>query len=238
MLEVEDLRVSYGAVQAVRGVGLSVAPGEVFALVGANGAGKSSTLRAICGLAPAAGGTVRFEGQRIDGRPLHRIEGIALAPEGRVLAPSLSVEETLRLGAGRVPARVYAARRDGLLDRLPMLRGLMDRRAGALSGGQAQMLALGRALIAAPRLLLLDEPSLGLAPSVAREVFALIAALARDGLAVLLVEQNVMQSLAVARNAAVIEGGRLVAEGPAARLREDPHLADMVLALKPREETP
>jgi branched-chain amino acid transport system ATP-binding protein len=230
MLSVADLQVAYGRIRAVQGIGFSVAAGEILTLVGANGAGKSSTLRAICGLTPPSAGTVMFEGQRIDGRPFHRIGGIALSPEGRVLAPSLTVEETLRLGAGPKGARTFARQKAEVLARLPMLEPLQRRRAGTLSGGQAQMLALGRALISRPRLLLLDEPSLGLSPAAAREVFTLVAALRGDGLAVLLVEQNVLQALAIADRAAVIEGGRLVAEGRAADLRDDPRLADIILS--------
>lgn len=237
-LEVEGLSVAYGRFAAVRDLSFRVGPREIVALVGANGAGKSSTLRAICGLVPAAGGRVSFEGRRIDGRPFHRIGGIALSPEGRQLAPSLTVEETLRLGAGGAGRRDLARRRDATLDRLPALRPLLARRAGLLSGGQAQLLAIARALMAAPRLLLLDEPSLGLSPAAARDVFALIPALRADGLAILLVEQNVAQALAVADRGLVMRSGRLVAEGPAAVLRDDPALVEHVLSARPQEVSP
>lgn len=229
MLSVRGLTVEYGRASAVAGVDLDLVAGEILALVGANGAGKSSVVHAICGLVPARG-AIMLDGLRIDGRPFHRIAGLALSPEGRGLAPSLTVEETLRLGAGRCRGKPYRNTRADVLARLPVLAPLLDRRAGSLSGGQAQMLAIGRALMARPQLLLLDEPSLGLSPAALRELFALVARLRDDGLAVLLVEQNVHQALVVGDRAAILESGRIVASGPAAALRRDARLSDLVIA--------
>ena len=175
MLEVRDLQVSYGKVRAVQGVSLEVNEGEIVALIGANGAGKSSTMHAVCGIERASGGHVHFLGQSITRFPPHRImrRGIVQVPEGRLIFGGLTIAQNLRLGAYNVPGRAGAeADIDRVLGFFPMLRDRLDERGAALSGGQAQMLALARGLMARPKLLMLDEPSLGLAPIAAREVFA------------------------------------------------------------------
>jgi len=235
LLEVRDLQVSYGKVRAVQGLSLHVGEDEIVALIGANGAGKSSTMNALCGIVRAATGEVRFAGRRIDGLPAHRIvrQGIVQVPEGRMIFSGLTIRENLLLGA-------YAARDRGtvqadiarVLELFPALRLRLGARASDLSGGQQQMLALARGMMAAPRLLLLDEPSLGLAPVAVKEVFALIADLRRRGITILLVEQNVRQALAIADRGYVMEGGRLILDGAAGDLLEHELLVSSYLGIK------
>ena len=223
MLNVSDLHVSYGPVLAVRGISLSVPKGQIVALLGANGAGKSSTLRTISGLLRPANGTIEFEGRRIDRVPAERIVqmGISQVPEGRQIFTELTVMENLRLGA-------YTRRdRDGIkrdLDRtftyFPVLGERRGQTAALLSGGEQQMLAIGRALMAKPSLLLLDEPSLGLAPMLVREIFRIVKAInEEEGLTILLVEQNANLALEIANEAYVLETGQVVLEGSAEELR-------------------
>ena len=236
MLEVRDLRVSYGKVRAVQGVSLDVAEGEIVALIGANGAGKSSTMHAICGIERAQTGSIRFQGRDITGLPAHRIlrQGIVQVPEGRLIFAGLTIEENLRLGAyGAVRRGEDDAQMAAILDLFPMLAERLDERASVLSGGQAQMLALARGLMAGPKLLLLDEPSLGLAPVTVQEVFRLIQDLRARGVTILLVEQNVRQALAVADRGYVLEGGRIIIEGSADTLARDEHLVSAYMGLKP-----
>jgi len=211
MLELDELVVRYGSVPAVRGLNLAVERGELVGLIGPNGAGKSSTLHAIMGVVAVAGGDVRFAGQSIRGRAPEVIAraGIALVPEGRRIFGGLSVEENLRLG-------LSARRRNGAVDPLaaafelfPMLADARDRQAGALSGGQQQQLAIGRALVAAPDVLLLDEPSLGLSPTVVDAVFAALAAIRDRGVTVLLVEQRAQRTVALADRTLVLANGEL-----------------------------
>lgn len=236
MLEVANLAVAYGRVRALQGVSLAVGAGEIVALVGANGAGKSSLLRAIAGLERPSGGRIVFAGRDISGAAPDAIArlGIALVPEGRMILGTMSVRENLLLGAfhrrdrGALPAAL-----DAVLARFPDLAGRLDEPGAALSGGQAQMLALARGLMAAPTLMLLDEPSLGLAPKPTDDVFSLIASLPADGTTVLLVEQNLHRALAIADRGYVIESGRVVAEGPAAALARDKRVAALYLGLKP-----
>ncbi len=221
LLEVRDLDVYYGAVHALKGVSLHAEPGEIVTLIGANGAGKTTLLRSVSGLVPARAGAVTFEGKDITRTPAHRIValGVAQSPEGRLVFPGLSVEDNLEMGA-------YARRdRDGIrADReqvytlFPRLRERRRQSAGTLSGGEQQMLAIGRALMARPRLLLLDEPSLGLAPLLVREIFRTIVEINRRGVTVLLVEQNAHMALGVASRGYVLETGRVVLEDAAARL--------------------
>ncbi|MGI8914641.1 MAG: ABC transporter ATP-binding protein [Chloroflexota bacterium] len=222
-----DLTVAYGQVRAVRGVSLQVPRGAIVALLGANGAGKSSTLASISGLVRPQGGEVLLDGFPITRASTHVIvrRGVVHVPEGRAILASMTVEENLRLGAyWRAGDPAIGADLDDMYRRFSILgeRRLAD--AGTLSGGEQQMLALARGLMARPRLLLLDEPSLGLAPLLVRQVFELIAELRRSGLSILLVEQNARQALAIAQHAYVMERGRVVLAGAAAALMADPRL--------------
>ena len=207
-LALDALRVRYGAVDAVRGLTLEVGRGEIVGLIGPNGAGKSSTLHAIMGAAPVAGGEIQLDGRSIRGRRSEDVAraGIALVPEGRRIFAELTVEENLRLGlaARRTPADV-----DGAFALFPMLREFRRRQAGALSGGQQQQLAIARALVADPSVLLLDEPSLGLAPRIVDVVFDALAAIRERGLAVLLVEQRAQRTVALADRTHVLSNGEL-----------------------------
>ncbi len=236
MLEIRDLHLSYGRIRAVQGASLEVRAGEVVALVGANGAGKSSILKTVAGQERPERGTIRFDGADIAGAPAHRTlaRGIAYVPEGRMIVGTLSVRDNLRLGAyARAGAFDAAAEIERVLAIFPDLRERLDEPGAALSGGQAQMLALARGLMAAPKLLLLDEPALGLAPVMTRAVFALLARLKREGATILLVEQNVAEALALADRAYVLEGGRIVKQGAASHLARDPGLREAYLGLRP-----
>jgi len=221
LLEVVDLAVAYGDMMALHGVSIEVAAGETVTVLGANAAGKTTLLKAISGLVPGLRGTIRFDGAPIDALPTHEriARGLALVPEGRLVFPFLSVEDNLRLGAftpkarGQAEAtleRVYA-----MFPRLPERRGQM---AGSLSGGEQQMLALGRGLMSVPRLLMLDEPSLGLAPILVQEVMQQVATIHNEGVTVLIVEQNVHQTLKLADRGYVLENGRLTLQGTASEL--------------------
>ncbi len=221
MLQVRDLRVCYGRVPAVHQVSLTLAAGEILAVVGANGAGKSTLLRAIAGLARADAGTIELDGRPIQALPAHaRVPlGLALVPEGRHLFPRLTVERNLELGAfTRRDASEVASSLEMVLETFPVLRERRAQLAGTLSGGEQQMLAIARGLMSKPRLLLLDEPSWGVAPIVVSRIFETIQAINRSGVAVLLVEQNVKRALSVAHRATVIQTGRVVAEGTGADL--------------------
>ena len=222
ILAVADLRVSYGAVAAIKEIGLEVAPGEVVALLGANGAGKTTMLRTISGLIRPRAGAIRFAGVRIDRSPPARIVrlGIAHCPEGRRVFGSLSVAENLRLGAAaRIDRSSIEADRERVYQLFPILKERMHQQAGTLSGGEQQMLALGRALMAAPKLLLLDEPSLGLAPLVIQAIFRALADLKRAGVTMLLVEQNIAAALDLADRAYVLRTGEIALSGEAKALR-------------------
>ncbi|BAS27486.1 ABC transporter ATP-binding protein [Limnochorda pilosa] len=233
LLEVEGLRVTYGGVEAVRDLSLSVETGEVVALLGANGAGKSTTLRALSGLVRPAAGRIRLEGRDLARVPAHEIVelGVAHVPEGRRVFGTLSVEENLNLGAytrRRLRGAVEEAR--ARVYRLfPRLEERRHQLAGTLSGGEQQMLAIGRGLMARPRLLLLDEPSLGLAPKLVREIFRTVREINRQGVTVLLVEQNARMALRLAHRGYVLETGRLALGGPAAELRQDPRMREAYL---------
>jgi branched-chain amino acid transport system ATP-binding protein len=227
-----DLDVFYGPLQAVRRLSFSVDEGQIATLLGANGAGKTSVIRAICGLVPVRGGTVEY-GRRLNGlRPDARVAlGIATVPEGRELFRSLTVEENLRIGAFRRHDRAaIAADLAWVYDLFPILAARRRQLAGTLSGGQGQMLAIGRALMTAPRLLLLDEPSHGLAPLIVDEIFTLIPRLREErGLSILLVEQNANKALSVASYGYVLETGSLALEGPTAHLQHDPRVRALYL---------
>ena len=231
LVEVRDLRVWYGAARALDGISFDVDEGEVVAVIGSNGAGKTTTLKALSGvpeLLRRTEGGVSFAGQRIDRRPAHRIAamGMAHVPEGRRVFATSTVEENLLLGAytRRRERAAVADSLDEVYGRFPALRDRRDSPAGFLSGGEQQMLAIGRGLMARPRFLLLDEPSLGLAPLLVTEVFGIIEALAADGTTILLVEQLAHQALRVATRAYVLEAGAVTAHGRAEDLAKDPHI--------------
>ena len=224
LLEVERLEASYGDFKALHGVSFTCEQGEIVSIVGANGAGKSTTLKAILGIVPPTAGTIRFDGEPIAGAtPTAIVErGIVLVPEGRNLFREMSVEENLRVGGDVRRARRGAAARVGtMFERFPQLAPLRRRAAGTLSGGQQQVVAIARALMSDPRVILMDEPSLGLAPKVTLDVFALIREINAAGVAVVLVEQNVVQALELAARAYVLTEGASVMSGAAAAIRAD-----------------
>jgi len=234
MLGLIDVHVRYGNIRALQGVSLRVDTGELVALIGSNGAGKSTTLRTISGLLRPTQGTIRFEGTDITTEATDRIVamGISHCPEGRHIFGSLTVAENLRLGAvSRSDAPGISVDLAMVFDLFPILKERTGQAGGTLSGGEQQMLAIGRALMSRPRLLLLDEPSLGLAPLMVERIFATIAALKAQGLTILLVEQNVHQALDVADRAYVIETGRITLEGEAAILRHDPKVEQSYLGV-------
>jgi len=224
LLEAENLEAQYGATKVLHGLGFSVEAGGITAILGANGAGKTTTLRAVCGMVKTAG-SVRFEGQRIDGKATEEIVrlGIAHTPEGRGTFMDLTVQENLRLGAYvRRDRGAIAGDFDRIYGYFPVLGQRQGQQAGTLSGGEQQMLAVARALMSRPRLLLLDEPSLGLAPILTREIFRIVRAINKDeGVSVLLVEQNAAMALELADHAYLLETGRVVMSGPSADLQRD-----------------
>ena len=226
VLEVRALRAGYGAIEVLRGVELDVAAGEIVALLGSNGAGKSTLNNNLSGLYRPFGGTISFDGQPIAGARSTRIveAGLVQVPEGRRVFPNLSVRENLELGSYRRGRANRARNLEHVLHVFPRLRERLAQFAGTLSGGEQQMLAIGRGMMSEPRLLILDEPSLGLSPLLVEEMFALIGRLNSDGLAILLVEQNVVQSLAIAHRAYVLENGRIALSGNAADLAAHPEL--------------
>ena len=234
MLTLENISVGYGAIRALKGVSMHVEQGEVVTLIGANGAGKTTTLRTITGLLEPAEGRILFEGQEISGRPTHQLvaRGISMSPEGRGVFANLTVRENLQMGAYLKKNKAEIAQD---LERgfrmFPRLKEREAQKAGTLSGGEQQMLAMARALMARPKLLLLDEPSLGLAPIVCQTIFSTIDEIRGQGMTVLLVEQNVVQSLEIASHAYVLENGVFRLSGPAAALAADPELRRAYLGL-------
>jgi branched-chain amino acid transport system ATP-binding protein len=227
MLEIENLEVAYGALTALHGVSLTIERGEMVALVGPNGAGKTTILKAIAGLLAPRAGLIRWEGELVSGAPPHRIveRGIALVPEGRRLFAGMTVRENLELGA--FTQRAQATRREQLERVYTIFPRLSEREpqlAGSLSGGEQQMLALGRALMGLPRLLLLDEPSLGLAPRIVESIFSILAELHRKGMSLLIVEQSVQAALKLVGRAYILEGGRIAGEGDGRSLLADDHV--------------
>ncbi|MGD9941995.1 MAG: ABC transporter ATP-binding protein [Burkholderiaceae bacterium] len=233
MLSVRDLRSRYGRIEALHGVSLDVEAGELVVVVGANGAGKTTLLRAISGVQPVCGGTIEFRG-----RPLERVAahkrvalGVAQVPEGRQIFTPLSVEDNLRLGAWSCDAGDRGNRRmlDWVYASFPVLHEMRARQAGGLSGGQQQMLAIGRAMMSSPSLLLLDEPSMGLAPLIVIQIFETLARLKREGMTILLVEQNANAALSLADRAYVMETGAVVLNGPAREIAADPRVRDAYL---------
>jgi branched-chain amino acid transport system ATP-binding protein len=232
LLSIEGLTVSYGAVEAVRGIDLTVKRGEIVTLLGANGAGKSSTLNALVGLAPRKARRMQFQGSDLLGLPPETIvrRGMTLVPEGRRVFSLLTVDENLMLGGAKHAGRGNpAAVKADMLELFPILAERLHQKAGSLSGGEQQMLAIGRALMSSPDLLLLDEPSLGLAPQVVDRIFDLISNLRDRGLTILLVEQNVVQSLEIADRGYVLANGRVELQGSAADLRASPEIQDAYL---------
>ena len=232
LLSIEDLSAGYGAVQALSGVSLDVAPGEIVTLIGANGAGKSTLLMSICGDPKPRQGRIRFAGEDITGEPTHRIvrRGIAQAPEGRRVFPRMTVAENLIMGAEALGQAATEARLAQVFEMFPRLKERLAQRGGTLSGGEQQMLAIGRALMSNPRLLLLDEPSLGLAPLIVRQIFAAIRRLnEQTGLSVLLVEQNAYQALRLAHRGYVLVNGRIAMAGSGRDLLARPEIRDAYL---------
>jgi branched-chain amino acid transport system ATP-binding protein len=233
VLELEDLAVAYGKRRALDGLHLSVGPGEIVTLLGANGAGKSTTLRAVSGLVRPTRGRIRYKGRDITQAPADTIvaAGVSHVPEGREIFPEFTVHENLLVGAHTVERARVAERLESVFGLFPVLRDRRAQTAGTLSGGEQQMLAIGRALMTRPRLLLLDEPSLGLAPILAREIFRVIRRINDDGVAVLLVEQNARRALALAARGYVLETGRLVTSGTSAALTADARVRSAYLGL-------
>jgi branched-chain amino acid transport system ATP-binding protein len=224
VLEVSDLHSAYGRIEVLRGVSLEVRAGEIVALIGSNGAGKTTLLRALSGVQPITTGEIRFRGERMDRLPPHRrVErGVTQSPEGRQVFGPLSVADNLRLGAYRRRDKDIENDRDRIFEMFPVLREKRLQAAGGLSGGQQQMLAIGRALMGKPKLLLLDEPSLGLSPLLVDQILAAIVSLKAEGITVLLVEQNASAALEIADRGYVMETGRIVSTGEASVLLSDP----------------
>jgi branched-chain amino acid transport system ATP-binding protein len=234
LLELRGVEVAYGDLPALRGVSVSVEAGETLSVVGANGAGKTTMLRAISGLMRPRAGQILLEGERLDSLPSHAIveRGVVQVPEGRKIFPSLTVLENLELGSYVAAAK--ARRREGLeqvFGLFPRLKERERQAAGTMSGGEQQMLAIGRALMARPRLLMLDEPSLGLAPIIVKEIFRIIGEINRSGTTVLLVEQNTRQALALSRRGYVLENGSVVLEGSGAELLGNEHVKRAYLGM-------
>jgi branched-chain amino acid transport system ATP-binding protein len=225
LLALEKLKVAYGGIQAVKGIDLDVARGELVCLIGANGAGKTTTLKGICGLQPVSSGTIRYDGEDVTGRRAFELvrRGLAMVPEGRGVFGALTIEENLTMGAyarsDRAGVRADVERVFALFPRLAERR---RQTAGTLSGGEQQMLAIGRALMSKPRLLLLDEPSMGLAPLMVQKVFETVLTVSRDGVTILLIEQNAKLALEVSHRGYVMESGEITLRGPAKDLLYDP----------------
>lgn len=225
LLELRGLEVSYGGIRAVRGIDLHVMRGELVSLIGANGAGKSTTLRAVCGLEPLAGGEIHYEGQSIAGVPSYMLvrRGLVMVPEGRGIFGQLTIEENLHMGAySRTDADAIQRDKDHVFELFPRLAERRSQSAGTLSGGEQQMLAMGRAMLSRPRLLLLDEPSMGLAPLMVERIFEVIRTVANEGVTILLIEQNARMALEASNRGYVMESGQIILEGPGASLLDDP----------------
>jgi branched-chain amino acid transport system ATP-binding protein len=226
LLELTDVHAHYGSIEALKGISLTVEEGEVVTLIGSNGAGKSTTLRSISGLTPASGGTVIFRGADITRVPAHEIVsfGIALAPEGRHCFPRMTVRENLDLGAHRRRGPEIAADLERVFALFPRLAERQKQKAGTMSGGEQQMLAIGRALMARPQLLMLDEPSMGIAPILVQRIYETIGEINKQGVTILLVEQNANYALDVSARGYVLETGRVVLANESSALRDDPEV--------------
>lgn len=232
MLDVKDLNVSYGAIAAVKGLSLEVREGEIVTLIGSNGAGKSTTLRTISGLLKPKSGSITFQGEQIDGQPGHEIvaKGICQSPEGRRIFPRMTVEENLELGAFlRKDHSGVKADQERVLELFPRLKERIHQKAGTMSGGEQQMLAVGRAMMGQPKLLILDEPSMGLAPVLVDLIFETIEKIRQSGTTILLVEQNALAALRIADYAYVLESGHLNMEGNASELANDQRVVNAYL---------
>jgi len=232
LLALEDLHVSYGGIRAVKGIDLTVEPGELVCLIGANGAGKTTTLKAITGLVHAAAGRVMYDGDAIVGRKVHEIarRGLVMVPEGRGVFAQLTIVENLAMGAfARNDRAAVAADEERVFALFPRLKERRAQTAGTLSGGEQQMLAIGRALMSRPKLLLLDEPSMGLAPLMVEKIFEVIRAIASEGVTMLLVEQNARLALEASHRAYVLEGGVVVLSGESSKLLHDPKVREAYL---------
>jgi branched-chain amino acid transport system ATP-binding protein len=232
LLQLSDVKISYGGIQAVKGVSIRVGQGELVTLIGANGAGKTTTLKAISGMLKPHTGRITYDGQEIAGKPSHEIAqmGLALVPEGRGVFPGLTIEENLRMGA------YHRRDKDGIAQdieqaymRFPRLKERAKQTAGTLSGGEQQMLAISRALMSRPRMLLLDEPSMGLAPIMVQKIFEVVREVAAQGMTILLIEQNAKLALQVSNRAYVMDGGLVSFEGPSADLLHDPRVREAYL---------
>jgi len=232
LLALEKVEVAYGGIRAVKGIDLEVGAGEMVCLIGANGAGKSTTLRAVTGLVRAAAGRIRYDGQDIGSLRVHEIarRGLAMVPEGRGVFPQLTIEENLGMGAyARSDRAGVKADQEHAYHLFPRLHERRTQTAGTLSGGEQQMLAIARALMSRPRLLLLDEPSMGLAPLMVERIFEVIRAIAAEGVTLLLVEQNARLALEVSHRGYVLDGGLVTISGPAATLLGDPRVREAYL---------
>ena len=231
MLEVRNLRVAYGGIVAVKGIDLEVGPGELVCLIGANGAGKTTTLKALAGLIRSAEGWIRLEGKDIAGLPSHELvrRGLVLVPEGRGIFGRLTVRENLKMGAYHRSDGEIAHDLERVYAHMPRLAERSGQTGGTLSGGEQQMLAIGRALMSRPKLLLLDEPSMGLAPAIVQTVFEIVLKAAEEGVTILLVEQNARVALELARRAYVMESGRITLSGDARTLLADPRVREAYL---------
>ena len=223
MLKVEDLHVYYGSIHAIKGVSFEVNEGEIVTLIGANGAGKSTTLNTVAGLMKPRSGAIAFEGQQVAGMPASKIvpQGMALCPEGRRVFQQMTVRENLEMGGYTRPAGEISASLDDVFERFPRLKERHRQIAGTLSGGEQQMLAMGRALMSKPKLLMLDEPSMGLAPILVEQIFDIVKELNKAGTTILLVEQNARMALSIAHRAYVLETGTISMSGDAHELAED-----------------
>ena len=233
MLTIENLTVNYGAIRALHGVSLTVEQGSIVTLIGSNGAGKSTTLRTVSGLVKPVSGSITYEGERINGLPAHRIvaRGLCQVPEGRMVFANLTVHENLMMGAYlQRDAAAIRSERDYVFSVFPRLQEREKQQAGTLSGGEQQMLAIGRALMSRPKFLMLDEPSLGIAPLLVKSIFAQIVEINRSrGITILLVEQNANLALEIATRGYVLETGRIILENEAAALRADPKVRSAYL---------
>lgn len=242
VLEINNLSAGYGKVAALSNASLRVEQGQIVSVIGPNGAGKSTMLNAVMGALPAAGnasGSVRFMGERVDGLEVETLvaRGMALVPEKRELFPTMSVDDNLLLGAyarKKAGERNYLDQLERVFDLFPRLKERRRQAAGTMSGGERQMLAVGRALMAKPKLLMLDEPSLGLAPLIMKDIFAIIGALRESGVAILLIEQNARAALNISDYAYVIEAGEICMQGPAQELANDPRVIETYLGLAKR----